>query len=130
MKEMITGNTRKGSMYIDNSLDNNLKLTSIKDVTTGSNGNMHNLDKVGSRGSIQSLNNFNMNAAGLIYYKNADTSIMNRPQQSISHLGPNEGSSGATAVSYQNAGSRTTKPNTNKYQSVQNGNQIGGIRHP
>jgi hypothetical protein len=49
---MITGNTRKGSMYIDNSLEKNLKLTSLQqDLTTGSNGNI-NLDKVGSRGSI------------------------------------------------------------------------------
>jgi hypothetical protein len=51
IKEMITGNTRKGSMYIDNSVEKNLKLTSIQDASTGSNPNM-DLDKVGSRGSI------------------------------------------------------------------------------
>lgn len=39
------------------------------------------LEKKESRGSIQSMSSFNMNVAGLIYYKNADTSVMNRLHQ-------------------------------------------------
>ena len=70
-------------MYIDGSLDKNLKLSaSIHQdaISGGHTKNNSNVDKTGSRGSIQSLNNYN-NAAGLIYYKKADTSVMNnRPQ--------------------------------------------------
>ena len=85
MKEMIVGvNVRKGSMYIDGSLDKNLKLSASihqEAIAGGHAKNNSNVDKSGSRGSIQSLNNYN-NAAGLIYYKKADTTsvINNRPQ--------------------------------------------------